>query len=76
MNDILIISNEREEINMTKDLKPFMGVILTLVIGYFIMRFLLGLVISLSKVTAVALVIALMLVYVAEIVYTHNRKDK
>lgn len=76
MNDILIISNEREEINMTKDLKPFMGVILTLVIGYFTMRFLLGLVISLSKVTAVALVIALMLVCVTEIVYVHNRKDK
>lgn len=75
MNDILIISNEREEINMTKDLKPFIGVILTLVIGYFTMRFLLGLVISLSKVTAVALVIALMLVCVAEIVYI-NRKDK
>jgi len=75
MNDILNISNEREEINMTKDLKPFMGVILTLVIGYFTMRFLLGLVISLSKVTAVALVIALILVCVAEIVYV-NRKDK
>lgn len=75
MNDILIISNEREEINMTKDLKPFIGIILTLVIGYFTMRFLLRLVISLSKVTAVALVIALMLVCVAEIVYV-NRKDK
>lgn len=60
---------------MTKDLKPFIGVILTLVIGYFTMRFLLGLVISLSKATAVALVIALMLVFVAEIVYA-NRKDK
>ena len=76
MNDILIISNEREEINMTKDLKPFIGVILTLVIGYFTMRFLLRLVISLSEVTAVALVIALMLVCVTEIVYVHNRKDK
>ena len=75
MNDILIISNEREETNMIKDLKPFIGVILTLVIGYFTMRFLLGLVISLSKVTAVALVIALMLVCVAEVVYV-NRKDK
>lgn len=60
---------------MTKDLKPFIGIILTLVIGYFAMRFLLGLVISLSKVTAIALVIALMLVFVAEIVYV-NRKDK
>lgn len=60
---------------MTKDLKPFIGVILTLGIGYFTMRFLLGLVISLSKVIAVALVIALMLVCVAEIVYV-NRKDK
>ena len=76
MNDILIISNEREEINMTKDLKPFIGVILTLVIGYFTMRFLLALVISLSKITAVALVIALMLVCVTEIVYVYNRKDK
>lgn len=76
MNDILIISNEREEKDMTKDLKPFIGIILTLVIGYSTMRFLLGLVISLSKVTAVALVIALMLVCVAEIVYVHNRKDK
>jgi len=75
MNDILIISNEREGINMTKDLKPFIGIILTLVIGYFTMRFLLGLVISLSKITAVALIIALMLVCVAEIVYV-NRKDK
>jgi len=75
MNDILIISNEREETSMTKDLKPFIGIILTLVIGYFTMRFLLGLVISLSKITAVALIIALMLVCVAEIVYV-NRKDK
>lgn len=60
---------------MTKDFKPFIGIILTLVIGYFTMRFLLGLVISLSKVTAVALVVALMLVFIAEIVYV-NRKDK
>ena len=76
MNDILIISNEREKTNMIKDLKPFMRVILTLVIGYFTMRFLLGLVIFLSKVTAVALVITLILVYVVKIVYVHNRKDK
>ena len=76
MNDMLIISNEREGTNMTKDLKPFIGIILTLVIGYFTMRFLLGLVISLSKVTAVALVIALMLACVVEIAYVHNRKDK
>lgn len=75
MNDILIISNEREVTDMTKDLKPFIGIILTLVIGYFTMRFLLGLIISLSKITAVALVIALILVFVAEIVYV-NRKDK
>lgn len=60
---------------MTKDFKPFIGVILTLIIGYFAMRFLLGLVISLSKVTAVALITALMLVFIAEIVYV-NRKDK
>ena len=76
MNDILNVSNEREGTNMTKDLKPFIGVILTLVIGYFTMRFLLRLIISLSKVTAVALVIALMLVCVVEIVYVYYRKDK
>lgn len=58
---------------MKKDLKTFMGIILTLTIGYFFMRFLLGLIITLDKIVAITLVISLMVVFIAEIIYVNKR---
>lgn len=60
---------------MKKDLKTFMGIILTLTIGYFFMRFLLGLIITLDKIVAIALVISLMVIFIAEIIYV-NKQNK
>lgn len=60
---------------MKKDLKTFMGIILTLTTGYFLMRFLLSLIITLDKTVAIALVISLMVIFIAEIIYV-NKQNK
>ena len=58
---------------MKKDLKTFMEIILTLMAGYFFMRFLLSLIITLNKIVAIVLVISLMVIFIAEIMYVNKR---